>query len=255
MNAVVVLTRGYINKEKYKDLIKRNKSLEKFYNENISYVIFHEGNINEDHQNYIQSNTIIPLKFVDVKDSFKEKDAVYFYGTQNFSIGYRNMCNFWFCDFWNYVEEYDKILRIDEDCIYKSDYTEVFNIIGSRVCAYGIWKQDVPQYCRGMNYFVIDFLNKNGYSIPLPGEDKEEKYAGPYTNVVCFNLKLLRQNDILKKFIKELKESNKIYTHRWGDLALWGEIIRYIYDRRKTTCKYKNIKYFHGSGGQKINYK
>ena len=255
MNAVVVLTRGYKKKWQYKDLIKRNKSLEKFYDKNISYVIFHEGNINEDHQNYIQSNTIIPLKFVDVKVSFKKKDTSYFIGTGNYGIGYRNMCNFWVCDFWNYVKEYDKILRIDEDCEYKSDYTEVFNIIGSRVCAYGLWKKDVPHFCKGMNKFVIEYLNKNGYSIPLPEEGKEEKYAGPYTNVIGFNLKLLRENDLLQKFIKELKESNNIYIYRWGDHPLWGEIIRYMYDRDKSTCKYKNIKYFHGSGRQKINYK
>jgi len=41
-NAVVLLTRGYSNKEKYFLLLKRNKMLEKYYNKNISYIIFHE---------------------------------------------------------------------------------------------------------------------------------------------------------------------------------------------------------------------
>ena len=251
MNAVVVLTRGYKNKEKYSKLIKRNESLEKFYDENISYIIFHEGNINEDHQNYIQSNTIIPLKFIDVKDSFREKTINFSKQTARYGIGYRNMCNFWVCEFWKYVEEYDKILRIDEDCVYKSDYTEVFKILQDRVCAYGLWKNDNTQYCVGIRKFVIDFLNKNGQYPKI----KVGGYSGPYTNVVCFNLKLLRQNDLLQKFIQELKETNDIYIHRWGDLPLWGEIINYMYDRNTTTCKYKNIKYFHGSGGQKINFK
>ena len=39
------------------------------------------------------------------------------------------MCNFWFCDFWNYVQKYNKILRIDEDCIYYSDYRDVFKLL------------------------------------------------------------------------------------------------------------------------------
>lgn len=251
MNAVVVLTRGYSDKSKYKDLINRNRSLEQFYNDNISYLIFHEGNINEDHQNYIQSNARIPLKFINVKDSFKEKTMKFSKQTTrsipSCSIGYRNMCNFWICGFWKYVEEYDKILRIDEDCIYKTDYNEVFDVLNDKVCTYGIWKRDAQEWCIGMNRFVVNYLNNNGMNV----QNRTPK-NGPYTNVVGFNLKLLRQNQLLKDFLTALEESNNIYFHRWGDLPLWGQILIYMYTT-DDHIRYRNIKYYHGSHKRQIN--
>lgn len=44
MNSLVVLTRGYNDKSKYQTLIDRNIKLEKYYKENIDYIIFHEVN-------------------------------------------------------------------------------------------------------------------------------------------------------------------------------------------------------------------
>ena len=250
MNAVVLLTRGYKNKEKYEDLINRNKSLEQFYNNNISYLVFHEGNINEDHQNYIQSNTIIPLKFVNVKDSFKKKTMSFTTKTAKYGIGYRNMCNFWICDFWKYVEEYDKILRIDEDCIYESDYNKVFDILdNNKVCVYGGWEKDQIYCCMGMNKFIVDFLNNNGINAKKKNDNIQ--LEGPYTNVIGFNLILLRNNDILQKYLIELKKINKIYTHRWGDLSLWGEILDYMYEEDDHIHS-ENIVYYHGSHGRQI---
>ena len=72
MNAVVVLTRGYSDIIHYNNLLLRNKCLEKYYNENIDYIIFHEGNISDIHQSYINSKTLIPFIFINVSDSFKK---------------------------------------------------------------------------------------------------------------------------------------------------------------------------------------
>ena len=128
-SAIVVLTRGYSKKEEYSKLIKRNKKLERYYNKNISYIIFHEGNISENHQEYIQLHTIIPLIFVNVSKSFRTDKIDFYPPTMECSLGYRNMCNFWFCDFWMYLTDYNKILRIDEDCFYESNYNNIFNIL------------------------------------------------------------------------------------------------------------------------------
>ena len=73
-NCIYVLTRGYQKIEDYKTLIERNKSIEQNFpglsDDNIDYIIFHEGNISEEHQKYIQNNTTIPLKFINVKLSY-----------------------------------------------------------------------------------------------------------------------------------------------------------------------------------------
>ena len=90
----------------------------------------------------------------------------------------------------------------------------------------------------------IDFLNRNG--IDAKRKNDNIQLEGPYTNVIGFNLSLLRKNDLLQKYLMELKKINKIYTHRWGDLSLWGEILHYMYqedDHLHST----NITYYHGS--------
>jgi hypothetical protein len=59
-NAIVVLTKGYNGNEEYQELIDRNNSIYNiFYSlidnkENYDIIIFHEGNITEEQQIYIQ---------------------------------------------------------------------------------------------------------------------------------------------------------------------------------------------------------
>jgi len=54
-NAIVCLTRGYHNLAQYDSLIERNKAIRLHINKNNQYplIIFHEGNISEEHQDYI----------------------------------------------------------------------------------------------------------------------------------------------------------------------------------------------------------
>ena len=220
--------------------------MEKYYNKNISYIIFHEGNICEKHQEYIQFNTVIPLKFIDVSRSFRKKQVNIYPPTRHFSLGYRNMCNFWFCDFWNYLTKYSKIMRIDEDCLYYSDYNEVFDILKNKEVVYGKWDHDKAYVTRNLQYFTIFFMI-NHKKIPI-----KNKVGGPYTNVIGFNLDKLRNNTILTKYIKFIKKSNYIYVYRWGDLPLWGEALTYCLSDKnyKQTNK---IQYYHGSHDVNVN--
>lgn len=75
--AVVVLTRGYTNLHQYDSLIKRNISIAKNIGiENpIDIVIFHEGNIMPQHQQYIAKFTpSLKLIFTCIKEhAFKEE--------------------------------------------------------------------------------------------------------------------------------------------------------------------------------------
>ena len=249
-NAVVVLTRGYPNRERYAALLKRNEKLQEYKDDNLDYIIFHEGNIDEDDQEYINSKTdMLKFKFINVSESFK-RDAIKFWGpTQKFGLGYRNMCNFWFCEFWKYVENYDKILRIDEDCIFDSDHSKIFDMINENVVAcYGRWSVDYSFVTEGLNKFTLNFLNKNKISARGRGP------SGPYTNVYALNIKILKNNKLLTDYIHEVSNSNNIYIYRWGDLPLWGEVLTYFYDQSQHV-RTTEIKYFHGSHGEKVNLK
>lgn len=248
MNALVVLTRGYSNKKGYDKLLERNKCLEKFHNKNIIYIIFHEGNITDDHQQYIQANTILSLIFIDVSESFR-KDKIDFYNPTwpiQFGLGYRNMCNFWFCDFWNYLQKYDKILRIDEDCSYYSDYNRVFELLDKKSVVYGNWANDDAFVTKGLNDFTQRFMIEKNIKI------KRRSPSGPYTNVLGLNLHELRKNILLKEYIYSIKKSNNIYNHRWGDLPLWGEALTYMFPDISHICS-NQLQYYHGSHQQHVN--
>ena len=247
--AVVVLTRGYETVGGYEELIQRNQMLEKHFIPNAtSFIIFHEGNIGVNHQNYIQSKTSIPLQFMNVSESFVTEQTMEFYapskryGDIQFGLGYRNMCNFWFCEFWNYLPNYKQIVRIDADCKFESNYHQMFELLDTNVAVYGLWESDFEFVTHGLRNFSVNFLKKHSVNV---NESVPWSPSGPYTNVVGLNLDLLRQNSLLKEYISAVKESNNIYIYRWGDLPLWGEALKYFYDDHQHTVS-TNISYFHG---------
>jgi hypothetical protein len=249
--AIVVLTRGYKDKAQYKQLIARNTHLEKYANSDIDYIIFHEGNIDQDHQHYISNFTPkLKITFVDVSKDFRTATMEFYQPTASFNMGYRNMCSFWFVEFWKYVTSYSYILRIDEDCLYYSDPTQVLTMLegSNKVAAFGEFSNDHESVTKGLNQFTLDFLHQKGIR-PPPAQP-----SGPYTNVIGLNLTLLRKNVMLMEYIKAVKLSNNIYIYRWGDLPLWGEVLRYMYADKDYAVD-PTIHYFHGSHKKQVGIK
>lgn len=278
--AIVGLVRGYENKKMYDSLIRRNKILEENNRKDIDYIIFHQGNIPFDHQYHIFIHTPkLLLQFVNISDVWKttdlertkdmeeedKRDIVNeqygFILTEKINelyskiasdhrcwhLGYRNMCNFWFCDFWKYVEKYDKIIRIDEDILLKSDIFDMFSFIENKVACYGKWERDIEKATLGLTKFTINFFKEK-----LQKDiQKFEKY-GPYTNVFGLNLQLLRKNKDIFHFIKVISESNHIYRRRWGDLPLWGIVLKFMYNPDDHILT-DDIQYRHGSNKSYIN--
>ena len=152
------------------------------------------------------------------------------------------MCSFWFIDFWKYVEDYEIIMRIDEDCIIDFNIPEVFDILQEKTIVYGAWTKDQPFVTHGLNQFTHTFLYEHMKTNQIPIHNP----SGPYTNVIGLNLVQLRGNLLLQDYIKEVEASNHIYIFRWGDLPLWGEALFYMC-HPTSYCKTNKIKYFHGS--------
>jgi len=260
--AVVVLTRGYQDIRKYNTLIRRNISIAKNLGalKDTDILIFHEGNILPQHQEYISKFTpTLNLIFKCIKEhAFKDekKDIHTFEPTRAFGLNYRHMCSFWFVDFWKFVEEYDMILRIDEDCVIEFNIPELFYTLFNKTAVYGMWTRDQDFVTVGLNQFTRLFLKEN-----LPEESNNQiiqhNPSGPYTNVIGFNLKSLRENELLQKYIQKVGIMDCIYAFRWGDLPLWGEALFYFCNPNSYS-KSDKIKYFHGShntyvGGTPIN--
>lgn len=255
-NCIAVLTRGYNELIQYDKLIKRNNHIDKnLKDKSIDILIFHEGNIVEKHQIFIKDQTpLLKIQFIDISTiAFQsdKKDIPFDKETSDFSLGYRHMCSFWFIQFFDAVKEYDKLVRIDEDCFIDSNIDDIFIELDKYTFICGILSGDEKFVTKGLNDFSIDFINRYNKDYSFKTMSRKDP-DGPYTNLIGFSLDLVRKNTLFQKYINEVDSSNMIYKRRWGDLPLWGEVIQYIFG--KDTLKVDNtIKYYHGSHSMYVN--
>jgi len=247
-SCIAVLTRGYSNQIYYDKLLRRNLHIETHLTDKTTEIlIFHEGNISEDDQVYIMLHTpLLKIKFVNINNGLafrKEKDYVQLDRTIMCPRGYRHMCSFWFVDFWHFVKDYDKLLRIDEDCFIEFNVDSVFEKLDKYKFVCGEWGNDENFVTKGLNDFTLHHLNKP--------KSEAKRPAGPYTNVFAINLDSVRNSESLKNYIDSTDKSNKIYSQRWGDLPLWGEAIHYIFGMNEVSID--KLSYFHASHNTQVN--
>jgi hypothetical protein len=253
-NAITILTRGYEDNEKYLSLINRNKAIEKnLINKMTDILIFHEGNISEKQQLYIKKQTPkLNIIFTDISEyAFKKEHEKHkWYEPTNkkeWQIGYRHMCHFWFIDFLKYCENYDYIIRIDEDCFIDFNIDEIFVLIKNKIIIAGFEEIDDPKVTFGLNNYTLEFLKQNNITNVNP-----KKPSGPYTNIFAVNLIKVRNHNLILKYMEYIDNSNNIYIYRWGDLPLWGEVLYYMCKPEEYLITEK-IKYFHGSLVKYVN--
>lgn len=259
-NAIVVLTRGYDNNEKYNTLIARNNSLyDKYYNllndkNHCDVIIFHEGNISEEQQKYIQSKTPeLPLIFTKVDFQNKVVNHANCPNTEtseSFPIGYKNMCYFWSILFLEYLKDYNYIIRVDEDCTLEViDQNLIENYKKDNIMFASARLEealDDISVTTGMKELFRNYMEKNNIT------PKIEEAVVPYTNFMVVNVPYFRNNENVQKILQEIDKSECIFSNRWGDAPIWGSILRYLVDKNL----YKEetgVTYFHGSHNIKIN--
>ena len=77
---IAALVRGYPEKSGYESLIKRNKFINKNITSKVKHpvdlILFHEGNIPLDHQNYINNKSPDKYIFLDVSRDFYYKKEI-----------------------------------------------------------------------------------------------------------------------------------------------------------------------------------
>lgn len=279
-NCIYALTRGYKNLDGYKDIINRNKAIEDniscFLDNNVDYILFHEGNILEDHQKYIQSFTNISLSFIDIhnfypKSAFHNEDKkvllndkghliseLFCEKTKNqgwdsnqraWGLNYRHMCEFHFIYILQYLRNYKYGLRIDEDCIIqnKVNYFDFFKDSKLKLIS-GIFMKDCHGATINLNKFCNEFKDENKINY------LKTEIGGPYTNVFLLDLEYFRNHILINKFIEKIKNNQYIIIYRWGDLPLWGEVCNLFLNKDEYNYYERNIKYYHGSHGYKVNF-
>ena len=257
--AIVVLSKGERNERSYATLIDRNKSLRKYvWSPSTDVIIFHEGNILENHQKFIQGMTSdMPITFVNISRVFTLYHLVNksicpsTAQSRRFSPGYHSMCYFWFISFQEYLKEYDWLLRIDTDCEVKSESRHIIppkdkNIYLSSTSwldleneKYDTISATKPDgdVVRGMKDLVNKYATRDGLSTRI------ETWKAPYSNVMYMDLNWVRTTKLLQEFISAVAESDCIFSNRWGDSPLWGAAVRLLNEPYHILP----IAYYHGS--------
>lgn len=267
-NAIVVLTRGYNNQEQYQYLITRNVKINENIinktNEKFDMIIFHEGNISENHQKFISSFTPeVELNFINVKENNKKnafdnnlnkvntKLCPPTIQSKMFPLGYKHMCHFWSIDFLNFLQDYKYVIRIDEDCFINNFDTEVLKKMKNDDVFFvspHFQGQDEWFVTVGMKQLWLNFISENKIT---PIKNFEDIIC-PYTNFMIFDIEYIINNTIINEFLKKIDESHGIYSNRWGDLPIWGMIIStLIPEKNYSECK--SISYYHASHNIQIN--
>ena len=249
-HAIAVLTRGYDTPEKYKDLMARNRSLEAFHQANPEYdvLIFHEGNITETQQTYLQSKTKIPLTFKTVAFQQTVANNPQCPNTplsDSFSYGYKNMCRFWSITFLEQLKEYDYVIRLDEDCVLtkmNSDLIKEYARDKIYFSSAHYQTEDAPEVVMGMKEFFDTRMEER---IPPP-------VRMPYTNLMIVNIPFFRQHKKIQELLSQIDESQCIFSNRWGDLPIWGYLLSYWVPPEHVK-EDKTISYHHGSHATQIN--
>lgn len=249
--AIVGLVKGHENFEDYIPLIRRNRLVQKHFNDKYGYdlILFHEGNILPDHRSKIRCETP-EVEFVDVSDiAFTLPAGVneqWWKGSQ-WSAGYRHMCRFYSVQIWEYVSEYDYIMRLDDDSYIESpiDY-DVFSFMEEHDLNHGFvhTKIDLHEETKlTLPEFTQKYVQQNEVEIVCPMA--EINYKNYYNNFSVMNVDFW-QRDPVQDYLRAVDRSLGIYKHRWGDSTIIALALK-LFAQPNELYKFVDFKYTHGS--------
>jgi len=239
MKACFCLTRGYANPIMYSRLIARNKSIVERFDSTIDIILFHEGNIIPDHQAFVASQTPgASLKWIQVPfyfpkiEKLPEETLKTFYDGSCYP-GYHAMCNFHMCEVWDYLKDYEVVLRIDEDCIlHGSEWSNIFSTV----------TPELPYRTVMFDTETHDLTNR---TLPewLGDDAKYYDRSLPYTNVFVSRMDVWLRPEV-REWIDRVRESQGCFKYRWGDAPLHGVALKKF---GIASGLLEGYKYYHGS--------
>jgi len=224
--AIVCLLRYYDTFSGYTEIISRNHSIIKYIGTDIPILIFNEGTISPQCEEYISKSTPeLKISFIDIKKDW------------NFKYPYASMCRFFSYHIWNYCKDYEYIMRIDTDCEIIESQNIFCNLYDNNVyynTVFWPWGENHEMTNSTLPKFIesITDVDKNIFYNKFP-------YTNVYLSKVNFWLDY-NINNILKKICL----SDFQLTNRWGDLPILGSMLNIF---AKDDIGTLQIKYKHKS--------
>ena len=245
--AIVGLIRGYGDLQSYFRVIRRNKLLHKNFNARYGYpvILFHEGNVCQEHRDYMSRSTP-NLTFVDVgEDHFSRRPGVD--QLHPADLGYRHMCRFYALGIYDYLTDYDYVMRLDDDSYIESKIGyNIFEFMRSNDLDYGYVKSEYDTHAETMATlpdFVRKYVLTNQITMNCDFEaiDCLHYYSNFHVTRVSFWLR----NDV-QKFLEAIDNDGGIYRYRWGDHVIQTLALK-IYSHLSRIHLFEDFKYTHYS--------
>lgn len=198
----------------------------------VDLLVFYErGTVRKPLRAAVDTAVGLPLRWTEVYP-FLPSPSVVEPVPDCFGWGYRHMCQFWFCTFWDYVLEYDVLVRVDDDCVTRSDLLRALTapLSDELLVTYGMWFPDTAWVTVGMTDFFNARCAVQRAERPCtcglePGRCTCTGVAGPATQVMAANLAGLRREPATRRLVDAVLASGRCLSHRWGDAPLWGELL------------------------------
>ena len=230
--AIVCLTRGYPFHRiyRYSSLILRNYCIKRVCSFEFTLLIFHEGNIQRYMQILIQFLFGYPIQFVDVSSAFKKRSSHIWTGKSDFPLSYSLMCQFQYFHIWQYLREFDYVVRIDEDCLllsFNPNFTEFVFWTG----------YSTPETHLNTLSTLPVFLNQLGI-------DFDTEAPLPYTNFFVTKTEFWNRKPV-SSFLYEIFSYESSLEYRWGDPPILGVALREFSTDLKYDFNSPDVSYLH----------
>jgi hypothetical protein len=235
--AIFCLARGYKNWEIYKyfKLCIRNIFILHTLKRNViryDLIIFHEGNIHKSHQMFIKVFSLTrSIEFISVVDEFNlppkftQPEGV-------LNLGYVFMCRFNYLSVWNYLSNYETVMRIDDDVF----LVEIDTQYSGGIFDYAFISNEAHE---PTNVSLHAYLASKG---------KEDLYDHkfPYTNFYITKPEYWLRRDV-QEFLADIGDRQEGINDRWGDATILGialkEFQTWSHTRLRTDVKYLHMSH------------
>ena len=185
---------------------------------------------------------------------FAERPIVFSDAT-NYSIGYRNMCQFFFSEIYSHLTEYDWFMRLDADSFItnKIGYN-IFEFLEKKNCVYG-FIGEMPEWkpaTLGLDTFFNNLIEKHNISPKF--YDKFVKDGVYILRQIYNNCEIIKldyfNRPLVKLLMDEVNASGNIYKFRWGDAPLRSLILSLTCEMNELH-RFRDIDYEHVAFVQK----
>jgi glycosyltransferase involved in cell wall biosynthesis len=157
------------------------------------------------------------------------------------------MCRFYTLQVYDYVKEYDYILRLDDDSYIESPIRyDLFDLMRDEDFDYGYIHKEMDSHAETvatLPKFTRRYIREQGVDVHCAMNDIDALYY--YTNFTVTRVAFWGQPEV-QAYLRAVDQSLGIYQYRWGDHIIQTHALK-MFSRPERIYHFQDFKYTHGS--------